>query len=59
MKHPTKVVVPADLDRWIREEAKRHKRGIKGQVELMLEMAQKEIQREANDSTIVTVGART
>lgn len=41
-----KVNVLPEFHRWIKAEAKRNRRTIQGQVEVMLEMAQKEIENE-------------
>ncbi len=42
-----KVEIPQELDTWIREQAKKNYRPLKGQVEYMLELAKQEIEQEA------------
>lgn len=41
-----KVEIPQKLDLWIREEAKKNYRPIKGQVEYMLELAKGDIEAQ-------------
>ena len=42
-----KVEIPSELDKWIREQARKNYRPLKGQVEYMLELANQDIEREA------------